>query len=908
MRPIVVARSRRTGQIAAHPRATLQPTAARTSEQSARWPPVLLSCAGGIPPAFLPIMDHTEKAEQANGNDPSATSESSHVIDSFASLGQPLSEDLPVQVSYELIRLLSEQLYSSPAKAIEELVVNAWDADAELCSVFIPDPTSVDPIVVFDNGHGMDEKGLRDLWMVGASRKRDDDRPVQPKRKQIGKFGIGKLATYAVANRITYLTRDHGSILSVSVDFTAFSSAENAGGQIEPVEAVVIRLAPDVLVEDETFKALATHVHQNPQRLCSEASKAWTFVVLEGLKPAAEKLTKPRLEWVFRTAMPLDSKFDLLLNGKPIESVDENVDWVVDFTVGDLSEKRLNDLAERTEEKWERVGDGLRSPSLPSGVRGRIRVARESLYRPTTKRADLGRSHGFFVRVLGRLINEEDALFGLKPLSYQSFNRFVAQIDADDLDEDLTAPRETVERSEAKSVFDELLRELFAESRSRYETYLDQQAEKERRKKESERTFVSPGLVEHPVADAVVAAEAEAEDEEAWALVKFDSDPEKAEALVRDLYAEPSKRRSYLYRFESRGSAARLVLFDPDDQLFVLNEDHPIVEEFGDSGAKAKELVEVLATSEAMLEIYLREADVPPGQVRQIIERRDQLLRSLSQERSYSPASLAKRLTDSRFHDKELEAALVSALRLLGFATRHVSGPGNPDGIAEFYDGEKEIKITLEAKSSESGGEVSLDRLGFDGLRSHADEEKAQGCLLVAPAYPGDGRNGQAAKRAAANRISCWTVDDLSRVLSATQRRHLTAGDVLAIVLENFAPGDVHSEVESLLAAPGWTQSDLQAAVLAVVLDLAHRVPGVQPNVDAIAMNLAKEPGFQGIGRSEVADALTTLASASAGGLHVDSDQRAFLRVHPDELRRRVAPLVNGDSSPRHAGPFRVNP
>ncbi len=38
-------------------------------------------------------------------------------------------EHVQVSASHELIELVSEQLYQSPLKAIEELVVNAYDGD-----------------------------------------------------------------------------------------------------------------------------------------------------------------------------------------------------------------------------------------------------------------------------------------------------------------------------------------------------------------------------------------------------------------------------------------------------------------------------------------------------------------------------------------------------------------------------------------------------------------------------------------------------------------------------------------------------------------------------------------------------------------------------------------------------------
>ena len=50
-------------------------------------------------------------------------------------------------------------------------------------------------------------------------------------------------------------------------------------------------------------------------------------------------------------------------------------------------------------------------------------------------------ARGFFVYVRGRLVNEEDARFGLHELSHATLNRFRADINADDLDTIVTANR-----------------------------------------------------------------------------------------------------------------------------------------------------------------------------------------------------------------------------------------------------------------------------------------------------------------------------------------------------------------------------------------------------------------------------------------------------------------------------------
>ena len=128
----------------------------------------------------------------------------SNDLSSYQSVGEPIT----VKLSYSLVRLLSEQLYQSPLKAIEELVVNAYDANAKECRISVPTQTQTNFVAVYDDGDGMDYQGLVDLWQIGHSNKRDKETEIEQRsqRKQIGKFGIGKLASYTIANQLTYIT------------------------------------------------------------------------------------------------------------------------------------------------------------------------------------------------------------------------------------------------------------------------------------------------------------------------------------------------------------------------------------------------------------------------------------------------------------------------------------------------------------------------------------------------------------------------------------------------------------------------------------------------------------------------------------------------------------------------------
>ena len=108
-------------------------------------------------------------------------------------VGKEAARKIPVELSAQFLKHFSEQLYSSPQKAFEELISNGWDAGADCVDIRISEDLkdSNATLCVLDNGASMDEAGLRELWHIAFSPKRDT--PVQNGRKIIGKFGIGEL-------------------------------------------------------------------------------------------------------------------------------------------------------------------------------------------------------------------------------------------------------------------------------------------------------------------------------------------------------------------------------------------------------------------------------------------------------------------------------------------------------------------------------------------------------------------------------------------------------------------------------------------------------------------------------------------------------------------------------------------
>lgn len=806
------------------------------------------------------------------------------------------AEAVEVHLSNEVVQLLSEQLYRSPLKAIEELVVNSFDANATECRVFVPSPTDQERkfIAVYDNGIGMDYDGLVNLWQIGRSNKRSEEVEKRTSRKQIGKFGIGKLATYTIANRLTYVTKKEKVTLFVTIDYRAFSSSQPD----TPVRLQVRKITDDKDIKAEpSFKAICSAAAIDIDGLFQKGSDSWTIAILEELKPKASGITPSRLKWVLKTAMPLNSKFQLFLNGEPLARSVEDFDPIKKFTLADLPPSRLKSITDATGEEWEVKSGGLFSKAFNQGIYGTVIIVNHSL---VGKSSDLERSNGFFIRVRDRLINQEDPYFGITQSSYETFARFRAEIQADDLDSVLTAPREGVEDSGIRGNFIKLLNEVFYMAREAWEDYKKDLKSREDPKKETERNYIESRLVEHPIADVLYSASPNgtgSEADQSWFYLDLDSKSDLKE-IAETLYAKP--RSKYRYQYTHAGRSSRIVRFNLASSTFTINSDHDFIRSHDDG--ETRSLLEDMVTAEALLEVYLREYGVSGSMIGQILEQRDALLRSMAADHPYSLKAIAGSLIDATANEHDLEVALVAAARSLGFVATHIGGSGEPDGLARVtqYPG-GELKITLEAKSS--AGIPTLAALDFSGLAEHKRAHCAKGCLLISPGYPGDSRTGAAANRAGSDQISCWTIDQLARVVEAAESRHFTTQHVLDIVLNRYTPFDVSEAVERLFR-PTWDSYQLYREIIKALRHLEHRVADSPREFGMIAAMISLQSGFEDVSKDHIRQSLIELAPASLGLISITD---SYIVVHGslDELERRAEGLLGHSAGPRRSGTFR---
>lgn len=111
---------------------------------------------------------------------------------------------------------MGEELIGHPSTAINELVKNAYDADADCCWVYTQydkDP-SRNFLIIKDNGLGMSEDILFGDWLrPSKSSKRDEDKEKRKSkiygRYFLGSKGIGRLAAMALGRYLTVISKQN---------------------------------------------------------------------------------------------------------------------------------------------------------------------------------------------------------------------------------------------------------------------------------------------------------------------------------------------------------------------------------------------------------------------------------------------------------------------------------------------------------------------------------------------------------------------------------------------------------------------------------------------------------------------------------------------------------------------------
>jgi len=438
----------------------------------------------------------------------------------------------------------------------------------------------------------------------------------------------------------------------------------------------------------------------------------------------------------------------------------------------------------------------------------------------TGKSDQIGRSHGLFVYVRGRLINVEDGHFGISPneLRHGSFGRMriVAHIDA--LDDNLQSDRERVREGPVLTNAQNLLRGIFNKLRGELEKAVASEAPAARF---ARKLAGSPASVSRRPILEMTRAVLDGKVKSRFISVPDDWTSEQAESLVETIEARLESPESFVAGVEfvfDAGADLGIAQYDAESAVLRINGFHPFVacfyDQFSDVGSGLP--LDLLAMAEVLLESQLFQSGYKQDAIDAVMSDRDQYLRDVAQTSGRRTAlSVSKALQDARNDEDRLEEEVVAAFKSLGFDAARDGRKGKADGIAKAdlsADDKGRVRnysVTLEAKSKrQDGKKVSAATVDVAVIAKHRDDNQCEHAIVVGPSFPTtQGDDATIAKLIDRDRkltkasgepktITLITVDDLARLVRLAPVKGIGLSKLRSLFLDCRLPEESRKWVD----------------------------------------------------------------------------------------------------------------
>jgi hypothetical protein len=797
-------------------------------------------------------------------------------------VGEKVNE-INVQISLRIIELFSAGLYSSPNKAFEELVCNSYDAFANKVTVYVASDLTVEnaSIWVCDNGESMDHDGLRALWKIGDSEKRTAER--DKKRLQIGRFGIGKLATYVLANKLSYICKKSNEFRAITMDYNRITNEHN---ELKLDERIISE--EDVKVVINPFIDLAGDKAIPFDLFGSTAESSWTFSVLTSLKPKATEIKEGRLKWVLSTALPLNPNFKLYYNGIEVQSSKINKEIMRSWTLGqnDITADKL-DFAQSRQTKVDFFVDFANL----KGVHGTIDLYVDSLV-DASKSSSLGRSHGIFLLVRNRLINLDDPLLGMEAFSHGVFNRARIVVNADELDENLASTREAVKES---IPFIQLKEYLKAKINNEVRKFYFEESQKQEREQSLTHRLSQTSLTisKRPL---YVFASLYFDNKIANPFLIEPPPIEHKVKILEELQRELAGTESIIkfVGFEILDTWDPLAKLDLLNGKLKINLMHPFIANYNDA-YKSQLPIQFFAITEVLTEAHLYELQLDESLINSIMKRRDNTLRELSlSDRESSPA-VAQMLLETKADSTGLEDAVYRSFLALGFEVTKIGGNGKPDGLASailgYKDSEKcnNYSFTYDAKST-TKDKIQANTTHLATIKKHQSDYGAQFSVVVSIGFEGeDDPDSTISVTAMQQKVTIIKVKDLVRLLLLSVPKQIGLNKLKELFEGCFTPKRVSEWIDNI------QNSEIK---IGPVLEILEAIYDLQqndteaPDISAVRQKVNQKTIYP-ISKSELHTIITSLKSFIPGFISIDDSDHVGIQGRPDKVFAVITETIN---------------
>lgn len=812
---------------------------------------------------------------------------------------QTVKEDpdkkIPVDVSFRIIKQFSTQLYDSPRRAIEELACNSYDAAAEVCYISTPEDEG-DVLKVLDDGESMDYEGLKWLWKVAESRKQevlDDDR-AQYGRQQIGKFGVGKLASFALGSRLTHIATKDGTtrVITVRQDELRRQDSQLLGEEDKPD---IPRFGVYEFDEAEAEGILSDFFEDIPNPWEEEWS-SWTLAVVgEVPKRNTGSNLKPQyLHNMIRTSIPISSNFTTYLNGQKItereprselrfklnvtdEAIISRVEDKIQESLVDFGEYESTDEIPKEEyevtttritnpENTDEDIQGIHVPNL-GGVAGTAKFYTDNITSP--KRSDRGfTDHGFRVRVRGKLLNKDHERFGLHNLSHRYWNKMVAEVEMPGLDDSIRVQRDDTMDTLEVRIAQVVLRSIFNAVRHKGKKY------------EEKGDDDSNGEIERPFTDRL--------------SVRSRDYVHQAISGLSDESEIPDDLSKVSIDYAPLGVSRDAVDYDAEDARIRINEEHPLINSLEDRDGfndDVKESLSEILAGRLLLDGFQRYHGVDEYVVQVSGQIFESVLRSASEKFSDEVSYQMDYLRDTSYEGHtEFEVAIAETLQSMGISAVQEGGPDASDGIITTPQAGDNYHISVEAKGS--GEVITHKNFNKGDIDRHMEDDDCDHALIVARGFQLEGRGDRdsAFMRSLKEYESLMSLEAIERLLRLHRVRRFSYPQLMKIFKNDEYPEDL---VEFITET--WYDTPEEVMTRAI-LEEAHDYMAqnsTHPNIGIL------DDRLDDIEYDEIWDNLDFVKSFAPGMIRFEGSHRTQfeLKAGPDTILERLSDPSMSDIS-----------
>lgn len=195
-------------------------------------------------------------------------------------------------ITPRIIAHFGEDLIKNESIALLELVKNAYDACANVCTIdFYTENGKLKSLTIVDDGFGMNKNIIKNVWLViGTDFKHKKLEPNCCGRFPLGEKGIGRLGVHKLGNKITLISKSN-------------KTDENTKQISKEVELTIDWTTLNLAKKIEDF-TISLHENETPKYFVT--GKTGTKIIIEGLKATWDRR---QIREVYRNLTSLNSPF-----------------------------------------------------------------------------------------------------------------------------------------------------------------------------------------------------------------------------------------------------------------------------------------------------------------------------------------------------------------------------------------------------------------------------------------------------------------------------------------------------------------------------------------------------------------------------------------------------------------------